>query len=161
MSLSALCQQCGLCCDGTLFARVPVTPSEAERLGILGIRTGTREDGSPVLPQRCGALKGRCCTAYEARPQTCRHYVCQLGTALQEGEVDFEEATAVVRGAHERMMALCCAAFGDDDWETLADRLRACAADGDSRLEQQNVRDASTRLEQYLDRHLRGRSRGR
>lgn len=161
MTLSSLCQRCGLCCDGTLFARVPLTPTEAKRLQVLGIHTATREDGSDVLPQRCGALEGRRCCAYEARPQTCRSYVCQLGTALVEGEVGLEEALSVVMGAHERMAALSRACFDDEELVTLSDRLRTCVGSDDPRLQRPEVREAFAELERFLDRHFRGRARGR
>ena len=100
MSLSTLCLHCGLCCDGTLFTHVPLRRTEIEPLRALGLPVGTREDGTPVLPQRCAALDGRRCTAYDARPEGCRRYHCQLFAALSEGEVSLPEALAVVDGAH-------------------------------------------------------------
>jgi Fe-S-cluster containining protein len=64
-----------------------------------------REDGKPLLPQRCAALDGRRCTAYAERPEGCRRYHCQLFSALAEGEVSLPEALAVVDGAHALLAA--------------------------------------------------------
>jgi Fe-S-cluster containining protein len=100
MSLTTLCLACGLCCDGTLFTQVPLRRTEASALQALGLPVREREDGTPVLSQRCAALDGRSCTAYAQRPETCRRYQCNLATALSEGEVSLQEALAVVDGAH-------------------------------------------------------------
>ena len=127
MSLSTLCLHCGMCCDGTLFTHVPLRPTEAGPLKALGLPVTEREDGTPILPQRCAALEGRTCTAYAQRPEGCRRYHCNLFSALSEGEVSLEEALATVDGAH----ALRAAANGE----------------------------RSPELEDYLDRHFRGRHR--
>jgi hypothetical protein len=127
MSLSTLCLACGLCCDGTLFTHVPLRRTEAAPLQALGLPVREREDGTPVLPQRCAALDGRSCTAYAQRPEGCRRYQCNLATALSEGEVSLEEALAVVKGAQALL-----------------------ASTGPER---------SPEVEDYLDRHFRGRHR--
>lgn len=100
MSLSTLCLRCGLCCDGTLFTHVPLRHTEAGPLKALGLPVTEREDGTPLLPQRCAALEGKTCTAYAQRPEGCRRYHCHLFSALSEGEVSLEEALSVVDGAH-------------------------------------------------------------
>ncbi|MFL5319124.1 MAG: YkgJ family cysteine cluster protein [Myxococcaceae bacterium] len=106
MSVSALCQLCGLCCDGSLFAFVSLSPDEAAALIERDVAVGMREDGSYRLPQKCSALDGTRCTVYEARPNGCRVYNCQLATALSQNEVSLDEATATVREAQERIAAL-------------------------------------------------------
>jgi hypothetical protein len=127
MPLSTLCQRCGLCCDGTLFTHVPLHPTEVEPLRALGLPVRKREDGTPLLPQRCAALDGRRCTAYAARPEGCRRYHCNLFAALAEGEVSLPEALAVVDGAHALL-----ASAGPEHGPPVED---------------------------YLDRHFRGRHR--
>ncbi len=104
---SELCQRCGLCCDGTLFTRTPLLPDEAERLADRALPAdGTR---APGLAQPCAALEDTRCTIYEARPTACRRFECLLHGALVEGEVDLDEALAVVAEARAR------GARGDDD----------------------------------------------
>ncbi len=127
MSLSTLCLRCGLCCDGTLFTHVPLLRTEVAPLQALGLPVKEREDGTPVLPQRCAALDGSRCTAYAERPEGCRRYHCNLFSALAEGEVSLDEALAVVDRAHA---------------------LRASTGP-----------ERGPELEDYLDRHFRGRNR--
>jgi Fe-S-cluster containining protein len=95
-SLEALCQSCGLCCDGSLFSRVPLGVSEQvpEQLGVV-----TNEKGGRHVPQRCAALEGSVCRVYAQRPLACRRYECLLFGALREGEVALPEALEVVRRA--------------------------------------------------------------
>ena len=67
MSLSALCLECGLCCDGTLFRQVKISPAERDELVALGIGVGQKSKHD-VMWLPCGKLDGKCCTIYEARP---------------------------------------------------------------------------------------------
>lgn len=97
MSLEALCQSCGLCCDGSLFTRVPLGVEEQVPEAVLAVVTN--EKGGRHVPQRCAALQGTVCQAYAARPLACRRYECLLFGALREGEVSLDEAVAVVRRA--------------------------------------------------------------
>jgi hypothetical protein len=77
--LEALCRSCGLCCDGSLFGRVPLEPSEVpiarkNRLPVL-------ERGN-AFEQPCSALRAQgddhACSAYSDRPRACRAFTCRL-----------------------------------------------------------------------------------
>ncbi len=92
--LESLCQACGLCCDGTLFTRVPLTPTEQVPEAELNVVCN--DTGGRYVPQRCAALAGTSCAAYAARPLACRRYECLLFGALREGEVSLPEALVVV-----------------------------------------------------------------
>lgn len=94
MSLEALCQSCGLCCDGSLFTRVPLGLSE--KVPEVKLRVVTNEFGGRHFPQRCAALEGTVCQVYAERPLACRRYECLLFSALREGEVSLPESLAVV-----------------------------------------------------------------
>jgi uncharacterized protein len=97
--LEKLCSQCGLCCDGSLFTFVPVSPSEAERLqGKLALFT--RKQGDQILQQPCQALEGTCCRVYAERPLACRDFVCTLWKAFDEGEARLDDALKLVEKAH-------------------------------------------------------------
>jgi Fe-S-cluster containining protein len=96
-----LCARCGLCCDGTLFDRAGVTDDEAPRLVALGLKVERRGDGVPGLLQPCMALDGTRCTAYAARPATCRQYECQLFAAYRDAEVSLDDALATIAKARE------------------------------------------------------------
>lgn len=78
--LTTLCQSCGLCCDGSLFGRVPLLPVEVPRAR--KHRLHVVPSGS-AMEQPCPALardgeSHRTCTAYEDRPAACRAFDCVL-----------------------------------------------------------------------------------
>jgi uncharacterized protein len=155
--LSTLCLHCGMCCDGTLFTQVPLKPAEAQALRERGLTLQEKEDGTPVLPQRCAALDGRCCTVYAERPEACRRYRCQLFNALAEGEVSLEEAKGVVDAAHAKVEAVVALLPPLEDGRAAGMReARQGAASSSVSVE---AREALARAELYLDRHFRGRFR--
>lgn len=103
MSLEALCQSCGLCCDGSLFSRVPLGVDE--QVPEVKLAVVTNERGGRHVPQRCAALEGTVCQVYAQRPLACRRYECLLYGALRGGEVSLPEALDVVRRAKEHVAA--------------------------------------------------------
>lgn len=105
MSLSTLCLECGLCCDGTLFRHVVITEAERETLVQLGIDVGVKRK-APVMFLPCGKLEGKCCTVYEQRPGGCRRFVCAVGQRLVGKEVTLDDARALVSEMHARLEAL-------------------------------------------------------
>jgi uncharacterized protein len=105
VSLSTLCLECGLCCDGTLFRHVEISPGERDELIRLGIGVGVKR-WHEVMWLPCGKLEGKCCSIYEARPGGCRRFVCALGKRLVSKEVTLEEARAHVVDMHGRLEAL-------------------------------------------------------
>ncbi|MFT3711614.1 MAG: YkgJ family cysteine cluster protein [Archangium sp.] len=105
MTLSELCLECGLCCDGTLFRHVEISSSERERLVQLGIKVGERRKHD-VMWLPCGKLEGRKCTIYEQRPGGCDRFVCALGRKLKANEVGGDEALARVREMQAALDAL-------------------------------------------------------
>lgn len=107
-SLSQLCQLCGLCCDGSLFKRVPLGVTEI--VPDIQLRVVTQETGARYVPQRCAALKEVGCQVYLQRPLACRRYECLLLSALKEGELSLPEALRVVRKAKLLMTGMFSAA---------------------------------------------------
>ncbi len=105
MSLSTLCLDCGLCCDGTLFRHVVISEAERTELVTLGIGVGVKRR-EPVMWLPCGKLDGKCCTIYEQRPGGCRRFVCALGQRLVAKEVTLDDARAQVARMHARLDAL-------------------------------------------------------
>ena len=98
--LEDLCQRCGLCCDGTLFNRVPIGVSEQVPEAALHVIKGP--NGGRFIPQCCAALEGTSCTVYAQRPLACRKYECLLFGAVREGEVSFAEALEVIQRVKQR-----------------------------------------------------------
>lgn len=105
MTLSELCLACGLCCDGSLFKHVRVTPAEREGLVALGIGVSPKR-GADFMALPCGKLEGTACTIYGVRPGGCRRFVCAIGRRLDAKEVPGEAALAVVRELQARVAAL-------------------------------------------------------
>lgn len=102
---SALCVGCGLCCNGTLYDRVSVTPEEQVRLTQLGFSfVGFETDTVFELPchkEVCGS-----CTIYEARPATCADFRCGLLQKYQAGHLSLEEGKAKQDKARELIAAV-------------------------------------------------------
>lgn len=94
MTPGELCQRCGLCCDGTLFSRVPVGVSE--QVDDAGLHLIKGSNGLRFVPLCCAKLEGTACGAYLQRPQACRAFECRLFGAVRDGEVSFDDAVAVV-----------------------------------------------------------------
>lgn len=103
--LSALCVECGLCCDGSLFRFLPVEPAEVERYRSLCLPVVT-QSGRLAMPLPCSKLEARCCTVYADRPTGCRTFVCHLGRRLELGDASFAEALKIVREAQRRIEVL-------------------------------------------------------
>ena len=90
-SEAALCVGCGLCCDGTLFARVPVEPEDEHRVEAAGLVI-SRETESHFFPQPCTAFADGQCRIYADRPPTCRNFRCKLLKSYRAGEIDIGTA---------------------------------------------------------------------
>lgn len=106
MTVSELCQACGLCCRGALFRYASLLPEEATRLEQHGIRPYTRRDGRAAMHLPCSGLSGTRCGLYEARPRACDAYFCQVVFKLRAGKLTADEALEVVREAQARFQRL-------------------------------------------------------
>jgi hypothetical protein len=104
-ALSALCVECGLCCDGSLFRFLPVGPGELATCHALGLPV-VAQSGRDAMPLPCSRLEGRGCTVYEGRPQGCRTFGCHVLHRLNVGELTHREALDVVREAQRRIARL-------------------------------------------------------
>lgn len=73
--LAALCRACGMCCDGSLFGRVPLAPAEVEvarRHRLRVVASGAAMD------QPCAAHGAGGCAVYAERPRACQAFACRL-----------------------------------------------------------------------------------
>jgi hypothetical protein len=99
--VSALCMDCGLCCNGAIYDRAPLKPDEADDARATGFDVFELEDG-PSFHLPCRHLCGAACTIYEQpRPHVCGDYFCRLAERLGAGEIDLAEARGRVAGAHQ------------------------------------------------------------
>ena len=88
-TITELCNQCGLCCDGTLSPRARLKEkSEIEKVRSFNI--DTENLGSAVyLILPCGAYNNQC-SIYEHRPKVCRTYFCKPIQELKENNSSIE-----------------------------------------------------------------------
>jgi hypothetical protein len=91
-----LCLSCGLCCDGTLFASVPLGAEEKDF------------SGNPVVPgpaekrflfmQPCGHYRDGGCRIYPSgRPKACVDFRCKLLHRYLRSGLSFGQAALVIR----------------------------------------------------------------
>jgi Fe-S-cluster containining protein len=104
----ALCTQCGLCCNGTLFADVELAGGdETSALEVLGLDVEDGEDDiHGLLLQPCGALKGKRCSIYAHRPHCCRTFECRLFQQVKRGVVPIDRAKETIAKALSQIGAI-------------------------------------------------------
>jgi len=116
----ALCQQCGLCCNGALFADVKLhlterpavasalasLPPPAVPLGQPATRPSSVRAPCKTLGQPCPAFDGRLCRIYAERPQYCRDFECALLKRFRAGRLSATAAAVTVRSARKRVTAV-------------------------------------------------------
>lgn len=116
----ALCTQCGICCDGTLYGSVVVAAHEVPRLQRIGLPI-LIEQGAATMRQPCAALRGLSCSVYADRPTTCGDYQCSLRRGVAAG-ASLPSARQQVARMHE-LLATIRAGFecapGDSIWERI------------------------------------------
>jgi len=95
-SPESLCLECGLCCDGTVFAAMTIQADERDYVVSLGLTT-TPDGDRFVSPQPCPAFQGGCCSLYTTgRPLACGAYSCQLLSARRRDTRSHDDCLAVV-----------------------------------------------------------------
>lgn len=90
-----LCKRCALCCDGTLFSRVPLQLEEVEPIRNLGFDVNQSKHPA-YIAQPCAKLDANCCSVYNARSRNCRGYQCRVLQRLESGELTADGANALV-----------------------------------------------------------------
>ena len=116
-AVRALCPQCGLCCNGVLFADVRLqVEDDARRLALLGVSLQTRGKLTR-LSQPCSCLKGNFCRIYENRPSRCRSFECRLLKRAQADEVTERAALKSIEQAkrHAENVRRILRELGDTD----------------------------------------------
>lgn len=114
---SQLCQNCGLCCNGSLHNWTNLQQREISSLQALGLDIFELSEGSPAFHQPCSAFDDPVCTIYAQRPHACRAYECKLYQSLQSSTTDLPGAIEHARRARQ-----------------LIAQLRACMPEADESL---------------------------
>jgi Fe-S-cluster containining protein len=95
-AVSQLCPNCGLCCNGVLFADVELRKSDdARRLAGLGLSL-EKKGRKQVFAQPCACFDGRLCGIYAERPVRCRTFECGLLKRVQDGELGANAALKTI-----------------------------------------------------------------
>lgn len=109
--LQAICLECGLCCNGDLFADVRLRAADSGgRLAQLK-RLHFAPDQNPErevkrLLQPCGFLEGCTCRVYGERPVYCRQFECAVIRQLKAGRALWTSAPSQLSEAAARRAVL-------------------------------------------------------
>jgi len=97
--VSQLCPNCGLCCNGVLFADVELRKGDdAQRLAELGLPL-VKKGRKPAFAQPCVCFDGTLCRVYAERPVRCRTFECGLLKRVQVGEMGADAALKMIAEA--------------------------------------------------------------
>jgi|GEM_PF-1874089 len=99
-----VCQGCGLCCSGLLFAKVNVYESDAAARR----RVKLSADGPDTyaMPQPCQFLDGASCSIYADRPRNCRSYSCRTRDSIVEGTLGMDQARQNIQAAKDLLQQM-------------------------------------------------------
>ena len=101
-----LCLECGLCCNGVIFANGQLQPEDdAARLRELGLKLLPNRKSQIVnrkFSQPCAVFDGCRCQIYAERPQYCRAFECTLLKKFKAGKVEADAALRTIRRARRR-----------------------------------------------------------
>jgi len=126
--IKELCGECGLCCNGAIFADVQLQPGDNKaRLSFLGLEMKSSASGrahSRFL-QPCAAHEGCRCRIYSERPSYCREFECALLKNVCSKKIPKSQALQIIREARMKLAMIneLLAEFENTD-ETLSHRVR-------------------------------------
>jgi len=125
--IDQLCSNCGLCCNGVLFADVELRKGDdAQRLAELGLSLG-KKGHKKAFAQPCACFDGTLCRIYNERPKRCRTFECGLLKRVQAGELDADAALKIIAQAKRQVEKVCKLlrhAGSDDERLVLSQRYR-------------------------------------
>lgn len=101
--VSQLCPNCGLCCNGVLFADVELQKGDDARQ-LAGLGLSLKKKGCQrAFAQPCACFADPICRIYPDRPAYCRAFECGLLKAVQAGEREAKTALTTIAGAKRRV----------------------------------------------------------
>jgi len=144
--MDSLCLECGLCCNGVIFADVQLQPDDdAKKLQSLGLALFANRK----FKQPCTAFDGCRCHIYSDRPNYCRAFECLLLKKFQAGRIDADAALRIIRTASKRVETVkkILAELGDtDDSLALGKRFRRMQTRLENGRLDETIADAFGRL---------------
>jgi hypothetical protein len=102
----ALCNNCGLCCDGHVFATVDVEKSSVSPLKNAGFELNEDSNGGTYFSQPCIAHEGNRCVVYNIRPENCKQFQCILLKNYLAGYIEFDDALSIVQNCRKSICEL-------------------------------------------------------
>ena len=98
-----ICLSCGICCDGTLIGFVEL--DKAEMPALKNLMEIEDSDNGGFFLQPC---KKFCdgCTIYAHRPKNCDNFKCKLLNSVDQKELGFETAVAIIEVVKQKKLAL-------------------------------------------------------
>ena len=128
-AVDQLCPNCGLCCDGTLFADVELRAGDdTKHLAKLGLSVRKKGQVKVAFTQPCACFDGRLCKIYSQRPKHCQLFECGLLKKVNTGEMKASAALKKIAKAKKLVTKLeeLLGAFERDDADTaLSERYAA------------------------------------
>jgi hypothetical protein len=122
-----LCPECGLCCNGVLFADVKLLAADdalvLEQAGLKVKESGRRQG----FDQPCACFHGGRCAVYEHRPARCRQFDCHTLKQARNGEISLSLARRRIREAKresEKVRTLLRALGQQDEHRPLTHRYK-------------------------------------
>jgi Fe-S-cluster containining protein len=127
-SIAQLCPNCGLCCNGVLFADVELRAGDDPgRLAELGLALGMK--GSKLaFAQPCACFDGKLCGIYADRPKRCRTFECGLLKRVQDGKLAADAALKTIKLTKrqaEKIRGLLCELAQTDERVPMTKRYAA------------------------------------
>ena len=102
-SIDALCPNCGLCCDSTLFADVELRAGDdVKQLQRLGLTLHQKTRTKLAFSQPCSCFDGKLCRIYAERPKRCGLFECGLLKRVESGELSVNVALKKITSAKNR-----------------------------------------------------------
>lgn len=99
---SALCRDCGLCCNGSIYSVAPVRDDEADFARSAGFDVKPQPNGTLAFDLPCSHLCGTACSIYDKRRlHICGDYFCTLALRLEAGETGMPAARKAVEVAQD------------------------------------------------------------
>ena len=102
-----LCLECGLCCNGVIFAHGQLQPEDdparLQALGLVLVAKRKVEIGKQRFHQPCAAFDGCRCKIYADRPKYCREFECLLLRDVKAGHLESAAALRIIQNARRRM----------------------------------------------------------
>jgi len=128
---NSLCLECGLCCNGVIFANVQLQPGDntvrLKSLGLALISNRSSKIGLQKFKQPCTAFDGCRCQIYSDRPKYCRQFECLLLKSVKSGHTNPPDASKMIRSALRRVKKvkrLLCELGDTDEHTALSNRFR-------------------------------------